>query len=174
MQRRLGLTVALATSALGLMGCQGERDARLEDSQSAWHEVQRQQGNTYSYAVPTESWTGYATRTALQIQASSAAYRRFESTPLLNDDSYGPIALEWEERGADVGSHPGGAPPVTLDVLYQRCRNEVLARDPGENTITLAFDERNILRTCVYTPRNCADDCSFGVWVAELEMGTKY
>ena len=104
----------------------------------------------------------------------SATYRRYESTAWVDDDTLAPIALQWEERGAELGSHPEAAPLATLDALYERCRSEVLTRDPDENRIYLEFDERGILETCVYSPRNCVDDCSFGVTLVDVEMGIKY
>lgn len=41
-------------------------------------------------------------------------------------------------------------PAVNVDALYDRCAREVLTRDPDENWITLAFDDRNLLQTCTY------------------------
>ena len=53
MKRIAGLRGALLASGLGLMGCQTQDEARLEDSQSAWQKMLRQQGAaTYSYVVP--------------------------------------------------------------------------------------------------------------------------
>jgi hypothetical protein len=170
-----GLRVALATAALAVAGCQTDDEAKLEDSQSAWREMLRQQGAaTYSYVTPTLSWTGYATRTTLQFQAGSATYRRYEATPVLADSTLGPMTLQWEERGAELGSHTDGAPLATLDQLYERCGSEVLTRDPDANAIYLEFDARNILQTCVYVPKNCADDCDVGIRIADVTMGLTY
>jgi hypothetical protein len=170
-----GALLAAALGALGSLGCQTQDEARLEDSQSAWHELLRQQGAaTYSYVVPTASFSGFSTRTTVQFENASATYRRYESTAWLDDNTLSPIALQWEERGAELGSHTGAAPLATLDDLYERCRSEVLTRDPDDNGIYLELDARNILATCVYVPKNCWDDCSFGVTLAEVEMGLRY
>jgi hypothetical protein len=176
MKRSIGLRVGLAAAALGLMGCQTADEQRLDDSRSAWNQMLRQQGAaTYSYVVPWQSWTGYRSRTTLQFQNGSATYRRFEATPLLDDEMLGPIATQWEERGVELGRHTdSGAPLSTIDQLYQRCASEVLTRDPDDNGIYLELDARNILKTCVYTPRNCWDDCSFGVMIEDVEMGLRY
>lgn len=152
-------------------GCQSEDEARLQDSRVAWAAWAAPHGNTYSYAVSTQSWTGYATRTAVQIQGGTPIYRRFESSPMIGGM---PLSLEWEERGPEVGTHPNAGPAATMEQLYDRCAGEVLTQDPDTNEITLVLDERNILRRCTYRPLSCQDDCLFGVWVGELEMGLKY
>src|SRR5262245_36454572 len=38
--------------------------------------------------------------------------------------------LLWHERGAGVGTHEGGAPPLTIDQLYDLCRDQVLGAHP--------------------------------------------
>ncbi len=175
MKRSVGLWVVLVAAALGLSGCQTKDEARLEDSESAWRALVRQQGAaTYSYVVPQSSWTGFSTRTALQLESGSVTYRRYESTTWVDDNTLSPIALQWEERGAELGNHTGAAPLATLDDQYRRCATEVLTRDPDDNGIYLEFDARNILQTCVYVPKGCVDDCSFGVTLADVELGIKY
>lgn len=177
MKRIAGLRGALLAAALGFMGCQTQDEAKLEDSQTAWNQMLRQQGAaTYSYVVPTSSSAGfgYWTRTTLQFQNGSATYRGFETASALDDGRPAPLTLQWEERGAELGSHTDAAPLATIDQLYQRCASDVLARDPDENAIYLELDARNILETCVYVPKNCADDCAFGVTLADVEMGIKY
>lgn len=171
MQRRLSLTVVLTSVVCGLTGCQSVNEEKLEDSRAAWNALAREQDNTYSYAVHSQSWTGFATRTAIQIQNGTPTYRRFESTPMIPET---PLSLQWEERGAELGSHSGAPPAATMEKLYDRCATEVLTQNAGTNEITLRFDGRNLLIQCTYVPDNCADDCLFGVSVAELEMGLKY
>ena len=130
-------------------------------------------GDTYSYSVSTFSWTGYRTRTVLQFEQGVGTYRAFESVQLIGGAPSGPLVLEWEERGAEVGSHTNAAPVATVDQLYDRCAADVLTQDPNRNTITLAFDEHGVLAECTYVPMGCADDCTMGVWLAELAMGNR-
>ena len=130
--------------------------------------------DTYSYEVSTSSFTGYQTLTTLQFETGVATYRRFDSASPLATGQLGPFVVQWEERGTEVGSHPGAPPPDTIDTLYDRCAHEVLAQDPNRNTIALFIDEAGILRSCVYVPDNCQDDCTIGVWLAHLMMGKTY
>jgi hypothetical protein len=174
MTRSFARAALVAVVALPLMACQSQDEARLERSLSDWRQITRTQGDTYSYAVSSSSWTGYETRTALQIESGAVTFRQFESSTRGDDGTQTPLAVQWEERGAEVGTHMAAAAAATVDMLYQRCASEVLTVDPGRNAITLWFDERNVLQTCTYVPKNCADDCTFGVWINELEMGRKY
>jgi hypothetical protein len=53
--------------------------------------------------------------------------------------------------------------PVTMDVLYEQCLNEVLCQDPRANQLFLQIDARGLLVECGYVPVNCNDDCYQGL-----------
>jgi hypothetical protein len=167
-------TLTATLTVLAIAGCGLEQDY-LADSRAKWRKLADGSGDTYSYSVSTSSWSGYRTLTALQFESGAGTYRRFESNGVsFQQGSTAPLVVEWEERGADVGSHPTGAAVATVDQLYDRCALDVLSRDRNQNTITLDFDDRGILRACTYRPLNCADDCTMGVGIEDLVMGKTY
>ena len=110
----------------------------------------------------------------LQFESGVATYRRFDVLTPQQDGGTGVLTLQWEERGTEVGAHPVAAPPATVDALYDQCAREVLPQDPDRNDVSLYFDAAGILLACFYVPRNCADDCSFGVGIGNLQMGKTY
>jgi hypothetical protein len=52
--------------------------------------------------------------------------------------------------------------PVTMDVLYEKCLNEVLCQDPRKNYLYVQIDARGLLVQCGYLAMNCFDDCYEG------------
>jgi hypothetical protein len=73
-----------------------------------------------------------------------------QAPPLRNDN----------EGIQDVGSHPYGQPPVTLDDIYAACVENWLTKSDSEHEKLFIMDENDIVKHCSYRPRNCADDCS--------------
>jgi hypothetical protein len=180
--RALGQAAAATLAVLVLLGtgCSGASEAnaaergRLEGSLATWKQLVQAQGDTYSYVVPTSSFTGWVTRTGLQVEAGVVTYRRYESSTVgPTGTTLLPATLQWEERAAEVGSHQAGAAPSTIDALYQRCANQVLTQSPDTNVITLGLDDRSLLATCTFRPKNCQDDCAMGVVITELQFGKK-
>jgi hypothetical protein len=64
--------------------------------------------------------------------------------------------VRWEERGADVGSHPGAAAPITIETLYDICRHHVLEIHP-ELTVRLYFHRTGVLEQCGFLVDDCRD-----------------
>ena len=60
----------------------------------------------------SQSWTGFGTRTVIQIQDGTPSYRRFESSPMIPET---PLSVQWEERGAEVGSDSGAPPAAAME-----------------------------------------------------------
>jgi hypothetical protein len=75
---------------------------------------------------------------------------------------------EWRESGAEVGSHPNGDPPHTVEQLFQDCR-ALLARDPKANFFYLEIGERGVLKECRYRPMGCVDDCTVGFYIGQFD-----
>ena len=177
--RAVGLAVLGILASLGI-ACSGASEdnaverGRLEGSLATWKQLVQAQGDTYSYVVPTSSFTGWVSRTGLQVEAGVVTYRRYESSTVGPTGALLPATLQWEERAGAVGSHQAGAFPSTIDALYQRCANEVLTKSPDTNVIAFGLDDRNLLATCTFRPKNCQDDCAMGVLITELQLGKTY
>jgi len=177
---RLVAGALVACLSIACSSSDGPHKSALEESRSVWRGLVAMNGETYSYAVETSSFSGSATRTLLQFEPGAeleravATYRGFEVATPTPEGARGPLVLQWEERGAEIGSHPDGAPADTVDVLYDRCARDVLTKDPKLNDISLEFDDAGILRLCSYFPRGCQDDCSVGVLISDLQFGKTY
>ena len=86
-----------------------------------------------------------------------------------------PPRVAWNELGSSVGSHADGAPPLTIDQLYQLCRTAVLGR-PSEHAPRLFFHPNGVLEHCGYASDECADCpaasiASYSAFFPEAEQG---
>src|SRR3954447_68767 len=92
---KIFLTAALSLSfGLLLAGCgddQSPEAARLEQSRAAWEQLAKPK--TYSYEIPTSSFTGYSSRTTIQVEGGVVTYRRLES----GSQRDAPLAEQWVE-----------------------------------------------------------------------------
>ncbi len=77
---------------------------------------------------------------------------------------------EWEEKGVELGTHTGTAAsePITLDVIYQRAKNEWLQE---RKNVTTYFEAKNegLISSAGFVEDNCADDCFRGVNIRLIE-----
>jgi len=83
----------------------------------------------------------------------------------------------WFENKDQLSSHgtrDGAVEPKTLDNVYSGCLqslNVSTANDYGGHNLIFEVDTANhgLLKTCGNIPRNCADDCFFGVSIYDLK-----
>jgi hypothetical protein len=64
--------------------------------------------------------------------------------------------LHWREALGDVGKHAEGAPPLTIDALYDLCRDQVLRAHP-ELTSRLSFQMNGVLQHCGFLIDECPE-----------------
>lgn len=142
-------------------------EERLAESLSAWMELKAADDGTYQYSRSNSSFSGYRNRTTFLVENDVVVRRSFEET-----DPDGAVSDSFVEEGAEVGSNEGtGADPaLTIEELYEICRDEVLTQDPERNIIELRLRDDGILEYCFYVPRDCADDCAEGVEIENLDM----
>ncbi len=76
----------------------------------------------------------------------------------------------WIEDTPDMlGIHSIGAPLKTVDELYADCRDILTTKnDEQKYSISLDFYTNGVLSYCRYTRKNCADDCTSGVFIDNL------
>ena len=133
--------------------------AEVEASLTTWQTLKAEKQNSYVYSRTFSSFFGnFSHRTDIRVDSGKVTKRTF-----FEDGT----TQTWEEVGADVGSQESGQAflPFTFDDLYQFCLNDVLSvADPAQNFISVDFDENGILSECSYTPKDCQDDCTRGVF----------
>lgn len=163
---RLGLVFG---TVLVLAGCtQVVRQGELDRSLATWNALKTQNGNSYRYETSFASWAGFGNKTALTVQDGKVTTRAYEAYRY--EEGQTTITESYTEEGTTLGTHEAGAVPRTVDELYGVCRAEVLTQSALANDFYLTFRADGVLETCEYAPKNCADDCSSGVSITELEF----
>lgn len=67
-----------------------------------------------------------------------------------------PPRVVWREQGRELGSHDRGAPVLTLEQLYDVCRDRVLSKHP-ELVPRLSFHADGLLQHCGFAADDCPD-----------------
>jgi len=68
------------------------------------------------------------------------------------------VPAGWTEKGKDIGSHREGAPPKTLDELYQDARKVLDTKLSPFQKLYVRYDKQGLLRSCFYVDTRIADD----------------
>jgi hypothetical protein len=165
----------LVLGVLTLLSCSGNLTAmageltkqqQLEESLQHWQLLKNQHYDKYQYSVSFSSWVGFSDRTTMTVHDGVVVKRAYEYF-----DQSGKKSTSWQENSVnEIGDHKRGAVPKTVDQLYYQCSADILSQSTQDNYISLAFDEQNILRQCTFRPKNCADDCAFGVSIESLKF----
>jgi len=136
----------------------------MQKSQQLWQSIKSNYPD-YQYEVLFSSWVGFRHSTVVQIhqhQVSSREYRAWNAERKL--------AHYWKELGTEVGLHAEGADPLTLDQLYSHCEQLIGNYYKESNHFRLEFNEQGLLKSCSYSPKQCADDCTQGIEIENLNF----
>ncbi|MBD8488044.1 hypothetical protein IFO69_04725 [Echinicola sp. CAU 1574] len=157
--------------ALFLFSCdsgQDDHQNQLEKSEKNWQVLKSENGESYRYQVSTSSWTGYSSITTITVLKGLVTKREFQS--YLPDNEGGQeLVYSYVEEGEKIGADTEGAEPITLDELYDVCKEEYLTVDPNSNTIYFTEFDNGLVKSCGYVPQNCVDDCFFGFSLKIIE-----
>jgi len=119
----------------------------------------------YSYSVLFSSWVGFRHSTVLTIKDHKMHSREYKAW-----SADRKLSQQWKETSAQVGLYEAGAEPLTLDQLYTQCLSIIDEFFNKHNHFRLKFNEQGLLKTCAYTPKQCADDCTQGIEIENLNF----
>ena len=81
------------------------------------------------------------------------------------------VPQPYVEEGEEVGSNPRGAPPLTVDELYEIARRVLEQALPPYHQLVLNFDEQGLLKNCFTYNTLIADDVPInGVRIEKLAL----
>jgi hypothetical protein len=131
-------------------------------SVNAWENLlMQQQGRSYSYTRVETVETGEQgcdpapdyicdVRTTFTVEGGTVTSRELVATP--RDGAPMETCPDgYSESGDSIGSHDGGAPPLTLDALYQGCCEVAMMSGgfgPGFGQASFAVDDIGVLASC--------------------------
>lgn len=136
----------------------------IQKSEQLWQSIKSYYPD-YHYEVLFSSWVGFRHSTIVRINEHQVNSREYKAW-----DAQRRLAHYWKELGSEVGLHAEGAAPLTLDQLYTRCEQLIGNYYKDNNRFRLKFDEQGLLKSCSYSSKQCADDCSQGIEIENLNL----
>ena len=138
----------------------------LATSRSSWENTKDNNSNKYQHITTFTSWTGYKNEIIINVQNNIIVSRRFLALNQKNE-----ILSDWvEDTSAKLGTNKEGSPLKTVDDLYEECREILLTKKQQENHIYFTFHTNGVVKHCMYSPENCADDCNRGVRIDTIKF----
>jgi hypothetical protein len=134
---------------------------QVAQSLSAWKEKDDSLA-AYQYSTSFFSWSGYHHQTTITVRKDQVEERLYQE---YFGDSLSNL---WIEHHNSVGSYTEGATPLTIDSLYQICSQSLVNIDTSAYDVNLSFFNNNLLRSCTYRHKNCADDCIQGIQIDSI------
>ncbi|HAA16622.1 MAG TPA: hypothetical protein DCE41_34890 [Cytophagales bacterium] len=149
----------------------GDSGITYRESREIWRQLKEDHKETYQYAFTFESWAGFGNTTVISVEEGEVVGRKFEAWQQNLETGALDVVEAYVEAGGDIGSNEQGAEPVTLDELYQDCRDIYLTTSSIENALYFDTDEEGVLNLCGYVPNGCQDDCFQGITIEFLGWG---
>lgn len=137
---------------------------KLETSRQVWEKWRDEKKGNYEYDVVVASWTGFSTTTTITVKGNKVVARKVvqRQPPQMQPEARKPPAPSveqgWQETTADLGKNPGGAPPKTIDQLYQEAAASVAKGTDENQRWTTVFHPNGIIRCFGYADQRIMDD----------------
>jgi len=153
------------------------RLATLAKSLATWEQLKAKCGGNYSYKIRWSSWVGFGRETEIICRQNKVVERKYREwkgrqVPAKPGQPPKPQGDGWTEKGKQVGSHKKGAPPKTLDQLYQEARKVLEAKLPPHQRLYVRYDKQGLLLSCFYVDTRIADDAPrTGVVISSITLG---
>lgn len=150
--------------------------AKLERSLQTWNELKAKCKGNYSYKIAWSSWVGFGHETELVVRDNKVTERRYrewsgQPVPLEPGKTSKPQGKTWTEQGEQLGSHKEGAPPKTLDQLYEEAAKILDEKLEPHHRLFVRFDDRGLLKSCFYVDTRIADDApQTGVVINSIKL----
>ncbi len=133
---------------------------------AAWKKQKQMNGMSYRYVVGFSSWTGFGNQTTIVVKEDRVIARHYLAWGQMQK-----IIDSWHETiPSTLGSHKMGAKAKRVEDLYQECQQNILRKSKKDNHIYFTAHNNGILKSCVYAPKACADDCLQGVKIKQLDF----
>lgn len=137
--------------------------SKLEKSKDIWLKFKSNSNNSYTYFINFVSWSGFGHETQIEVVNGTFNQRKYFSWNKTKENT-------WIENQKDLGKHKEGSELKFIDDLYEECKNILEVKSKFSNNIYLGFDNKGLLNYCLYSSKNCADDCSNGIQIKEIKF----
>jgi hypothetical protein len=175
----LSVTLALHVGAQEKAAAESSvsADEALAGSLKTWQELKMKCGGNYRYTVAFSSSAGFGNRTEILVRSNKVVERNYSE---FNRNAPAPAPAprpenapnqKWSEKGDQLGMHNEGAPPKTLDELYQEAQKVLATKLTPTQRRYVKFDKQGLLELCFYIDTRIADDAPrTGVAIGAIEL----
>lgn len=140
---------------------------KYEDSYKTWLKFRKSSGNSYTYMVATDSWTGAYTEMVITVKNGKIVQRDFSRGDPDPESRQRIVRETWSEGENEINTHETVAPAMTLDEVYDKARTDWLKKRDNANTY---FEAQNqgMISSCGYVEKGCQDDCFVGIRISYI------
>ncbi|MDO3693751.1 hypothetical protein QVZ41_02675 [Wenyingzhuangia sp. chi5] len=143
----------------------------FKNSEKAWISFKQSSNNSYQYIVTGGSvFTTYGWETTITVYNGVIIKRHFKYNA--DPENIPEENLEWTENENEINSeehqYTSAATALTLDEVYDKAKKEWLIK---RKDVSIYFETENngLISTCGYVPKNCMDDCFYGITIKSIE-----
>lgn len=135
-----------------------------------WNTLKKIHHNSYTYHVNFSSWIGYSNTTKIVVKNGKVISREYLETQRSDRERYKDEETKiYEENASNLNTNEKGFKGVTMDQVYTDCGTKSLQADEDENNLYFTVDDLGIVKACGFAIKNCADDCSEGVYISKFK-----
>ncbi|WEK18251.1 MAG: hypothetical protein P0Y49_15780 [Candidatus Pedobacter colombiensis] len=139
----------------------------FDKSYKAWLAFKASSNNSYRYKVYTSSWTGFSSETTITVKDGKVVERVYIAKTVERPSNQIVVHEEWTEDVNSLNTHPNGYSTFTLDEIYNKAKTEWLLKRKDAD-VSLETKNNGMISSCGYVPKNCVDDCFFGISITSI------
>lgn len=147
----------------------GDGEFTFVESLFHWHNLKKENGNSYLYKTRFVSFSGYRSSTEIRVEDGIVTSRIFESYAQDYNTRESVLYESYTETGEELGTNQSGSDILTLDELYKACASQYLIAEPAENSLYFNTQADGVMTLCGYFPKGCQDDCFEGISLESFE-----
>ncbi|MCD2423810.1 hypothetical protein LQ567_13625 [Niabella pedocola] len=155
-----------------LAGCLSCKKAAFENeyqqSYRTWLSFRDSSSNHYRYTKIFSSWTGSRSEYTITVKGGAILQQEYKGYGLTADTHQPTLKESWTEDAAHLNTHHNYEPALTLDQVYAKAKNEWLKVNRDEHTVYFEAQNRGMISSCGFVPKNCADDCFTGITITQI------
>ncbi|GAB2770700.1 hypothetical protein [Salinimicrobium soli] len=149
----------------------GESGYNFTESSKLWLKLKARHKDTYQYSILEISVTNLGGETTISVEKGKVLTRSYEQFMISEEDGSRTVLFSFTEDQNSLGSNSEGAPPKTIDELYETCLRDYMSIDPDRNTIYFDTNKQGVISLCGYVPDLCQDDCFVGFEMSHFSWG---
>ena len=128
----------------------GDNGINYNESHDMWVEMKNENGNSYKYQSSFQSWVGFGDITEVDVEEGVVIARNYTAFIFNDLTNMRETTTTYNEVSNQIGANQEGAPPLTIDELYQSCSGEFLKVNRSNNTLYFESNDSGLMKTCGY------------------------